>query len=138
MTLEIKPITSWLVCCRVIHNHSMLRFGIQKLMLWGNCWIALYWAQKSEWKWRVRIAGICMFAYEKWFWSGCYRSYSDMVHVLPGKGEKVHALGWYGGCVQHDHWLHRAHWWKITSANPNGDQLTEWSGSFWSGVVHLC
>ena len=37
MTLEIKLIPSWLVCCRVVHDHNMLRLGIQGLMLQGNC-----------------------------------------------------------------------------------------------------
>ena len=38
MTLEIKLITSWLVCCRVVHGHSMLKQGIWGLMLQDNCW----------------------------------------------------------------------------------------------------
>ena len=50
LILEIKPIISWLVCCRVVHGHGMPRLGIQGLMLWGNCWIVVYWAQKSGWK----------------------------------------------------------------------------------------
>ena len=39
MTSEIKPVTSWLVCCRVVNGQGVLRFGIQGLTLWGNCWI---------------------------------------------------------------------------------------------------
>ena len=41
MTLEIKPLASWLVCCRVVCGHSMPRLGIWGLRLWGNCWFVI-------------------------------------------------------------------------------------------------
>ena len=45
------------------------------------------------------MAGIGMFVYGKCFRVVYCRSHRDLVPVLPGKGEQMHALGWGGGCV---------------------------------------
>ena len=57
MTSESKQIISWLVCCRVVHSHGMLRLGIQGLTLKGNCWIVYNIGFRSQDEKQVRTTG---------------------------------------------------------------------------------
>ena len=50
MTWDFKLITSWLVCCRVVHGHSMPRLGIWGLTSQDNCWFDYLLCSEPGWK----------------------------------------------------------------------------------------
>ena len=126
-TLEIKPITTWLVCCRVVHGHGMLRLGIQGLALQGNCWFVIILGSEFNGKWKFRIAWIGIVVYGKCFGVGKITGVIETWYLsyLVRESECMPQGGMEGvcrvaiSCVQ----LNGC---KITSANPNEDWFTEW------------
>ena len=102
MTLEIKTITSWLVCCKVKYAHGVPRLGMQGLILQGNCWSDFNWLRSQDGKWKVRFVWIGMVVYGKWFWSGLLQeklrsstcpSWQRWVNACPGVGWRGY-VGW--------------------------------------------
>ena len=136
MTLEIKLITSQLVCCRDVHVHGMLRLGISRLILWGNCWFVCFGSEPG----RKTEDQNCWDRYDcswKVLWIGSnYRNNRDPVPILPVKSKCMPQGGMEGmyrvanGCTQPDGR-------KVSSADPNGEWFLSGGGSLGSGVVWL-
>ena len=125
-TLDIKSITSWLVC-RVLHGHSVPRLGIQGLTLRVTAGFLFYWAQKSGQKMEGQNCweryGCIWKVILEWFVAGEIET--KYLSFLVRETKCMSQDGMEGVCrvvvvcTQPDRW-------KITIANPNEDGFTEW------------
>ena len=134
MTLEIKLIPSWLVCCKLLHDCNLWASASEDWHLWltAGLFICMQLRTRKDTESTDLLGQVWMVMKRALEFTGA----RDPVPVLPAESKACPGMGWRMGievvihCAQPDGW-------KITSVKPNVECFLSGGGSEGSHIRSL-